>query len=95
MIFFSASDRLLLSFTVIVFVDQLTLVLYNSGCKILVKKRENILRLLIVEDEKELCDTIAKSLYDAGYEVDTSYNGSEALEYVLTEEYDLIVLDLN
>ncbi len=24
-----------------------------------------------------------------------SYNGSEALEYVLTEEYDLIVLDLN
>ena len=53
------------------------------------------MRLLIVEDEKELCDTIAKSLYDAGYEVDTSYNGSEALEYVLTEEYDLIVLDLN
>ena len=35
-------------------------------------------QLLIVEDEKELCDTIAKSLYDAGYEVDTSYNGSEA-----------------
>lgn len=27
--------------------------------------------------------------------MDTSYNGSEALEYVLTEEYDLIVLDLN
>ena len=52
------------------------------------------MRLLIVEDEKELCDTIAKSLYDVGYEVDTSYNGSEALEYVLTEEYDLIVLDL-
>ena len=51
------------------------------------------MRLLIVEDEKELCDTIAKSLYDVGYEVDTSYNGSEALEYVLTEEYDLIVLD--
>ena len=45
------------------------------------------MRLLIVEDEKELCDTIAKSLYDVGYEVDTSYNGSEALEYVLTEEY--------
>ena len=53
------------------------------------------MRLLIVEDEKQICDTIAKSLYDAGYEVDTSYNGSEALEYVLTEEYDLIVLDLN
>lgn len=56
---------------------------------------ENILRLLIVEDEKELCDTIAKSLYAAGYEVDTCYDGDEALDYVLTEEYDLIVLDLN
>ena len=56
---------------------------------------ENILRLLIVEDEKQLCDTIAKSLYAAGYEVDTCYDGNEALDYVLTEEYDLIVLDLN
>lgn len=53
------------------------------------------MRLLIVEDEKELCDTIAKSLYAAGYEVDTCYDGDEALDYVLTEEYDLIVLDLN
>lgn len=56
---------------------------------------ENILRLLIVEDEKQLCDAIAKSLYAAGYEVDTCYDGDEALDYVLTEEYDLIVLDLN
>ena len=53
------------------------------------------MRLLIVEDEKELCDAIAKSLYTAGYEVDTCYDGDEALDYVLTEEYDLIVLDLN
>ena len=30
------------------------------------------MRLLIVEDEKELCDTLAKSLYGAGYEVDAA-----------------------
>lgn len=53
------------------------------------------MRLLIVEDEKKLCDTVAKSLYDAGYEVDTCYDGQEALEYILAENYDLIVLDLN
>ena len=53
------------------------------------------MRLLVVEDEKDLCDTIAKVLYDGGYEVDTCYDGEEALDYVLTEEYDLIVLDLN
>ena len=53
------------------------------------------MRLLIVEDEKQICDAVAKSLYDAGYEVDTCYDGEEALEYILTENYDLIVLDLN
>ena len=53
------------------------------------------MRLLIVEDEKELCDTVAKSLYSAGYEVDTCYDGDEALDYILAENYDLIVLDLN
>ena len=53
------------------------------------------MRLLIVEDEKQICDMVAKSLYAAGYEVDTCYDGSEALEYILAENYDLIVLDLN
>ncbi len=53
------------------------------------------MRLLIVEDEKELCDTLAKSLYGAGYEVDACYDGYEALDYTLSEKYDLIVLDLN
>lgn len=53
------------------------------------------MRLLIVEDEKELCDTVAKSLYGAGYEVDTCYDGDEALDYILSDDYDLIVLDLN
>ena len=53
------------------------------------------MRLLIVEDEKQICDMVAKRLYDAGYEVDTCYDGEEALEYILAENYDLIVLDLN
>ena len=53
------------------------------------------MRLLIVEDEKELCDTIAKTLYQAGYEVDICYDGDAALDYILAENYDLIVLDLN
>ena len=53
------------------------------------------MRFLIVEDENKLCDTVAKSLYDAGYEVDTCYDGEEALDYILAENYDLIVLDLN
>ena len=53
------------------------------------------MRLLIVEDEKQICDMVAKNLYAAGYEVDTCYDGKEALESILSENYDLIVLDLN
>lgn len=53
------------------------------------------MRLLIVEDEIELCDTIAKILHKSGYEVDTCYDGEDALDMILGEEYDLIVLDLN
>ena len=53
------------------------------------------MRILIVEDEKQICDMVAKRLYDAGYEVDTCYDGEAAYECILTENYDLIVLDLN
>ena len=53
------------------------------------------MRLLIIEDEKKLCDTIAKSLHASGYETDVCYDGNEAWEMVYSEEYDLIVLDLN
>ena len=53
------------------------------------------LRLLVVEDEKKLCDMIAKSLHLAGYEVDTCNDGEQALEMIYAELYDLIVLDLN
>ena len=45
-----------------------------------------------MEDEKQMCDTVARSLYAAGYEVDTCYDGAEALECILAENYDLIVL---
>ena len=87
--------KILLPPSFVVFVDRLTLVLYNSWCKIIVKRLVKELRLLIVEDEKQICDTVAKSLYAVGYEVDTCYDGGEALEYILTENYDLVVLDLN
>lgn len=53
------------------------------------------MRILIVEDEKELCNTIADGLRMNGYEADTCYDGAEALELILVESYDLIMLDLN
>ena len=52
------------------------------------------MRILIVEDERALCDTLAKSLKRKGYETDVCYDGESALEWMLAEKYDLILLDL-
>ena len=52
------------------------------------------MRLLVVEDEKKLCDMIAKSLHQAGYEVDTCNDGEEALECARKNSYDMILLDV-
>ena len=62
--------------------------LYNRECKIPVKNtEENKLKLLVVEDEKKLCEMIAKSLHRAGYEVDTCNDGEKALDMIYAEMY--------
>lgn len=53
------------------------------------------MRILIVEDEIELCNTIAEGLSLDGYAVDTCYDGEKAYEQIIVENYDLVVLDLN
>lgn len=53
------------------------------------------MRLLLVEDEKILSDHIAKGLRNSGYAVDAAYDGEAALFEYETNEYDLIILDLN
>ena len=46
---------------------------------------KNKLRLLVVEDEKKLCGIIAKSLHQAGYEVDVCNDGEEALHMIVND----------
>lgn len=53
------------------------------------------MHILIIEDEKPLCCSIAEGLHMNGYETDTCFNGDEGLELCMTETYDLILLDLN
>lgn len=53
------------------------------------------MRLLIVEDEKELLESVAEGLRLSGYAVDTATDGAEAEDLFWSETYDLIVLDIN
>ena len=53
------------------------------------------MRILVVEDERLLCDGIAEDLRLEKYTVDCCYNGAAACERLFVEPYDLVVLDLN
>jgi DNA-binding response OmpR family regulator len=51
-------------------------------------------RVLVVDDEPILLKGLRYSLEQESYIVDTALDGEEALDKALTNEYDLIVLDL-
>ena len=53
------------------------------------------MRLLLIEDERTLCDAVARRLRRLGYSVDLAYDGEQALQLLEVERYDLVLLDLN
>ena len=53
------------------------------------------MRLLVVEDERALCETIVRSLRRLAYSVDYCCDGEKAQELLGVERYDLVLLDLN
>jgi len=52
------------------------------------------MRILVVDDEDELADAVARSLRREGYAVDVATGGQEALDRLLVNPYDLVLLDL-
>ncbi len=52
------------------------------------------MRLLLVEDYRPLRQSLTKGLREAGFAVDATGDGKEGLWYALSNEYDVIVLDL-
>ncbi len=52
------------------------------------------MRILVVEDEKTLAQRIREVLENNGYTVDVTFDGRSGLEQALTEEHDLMVLDI-
>lgn len=54
---------------------------------------ETAKRILIVDDEETLCDTLGFNLEAEGYEVETAYSAEEALTRNLAR-FDLVLLDI-
>lgn len=52
------------------------------------------MRLLLAEDEEEMSNALVKILKSNNYSVDAVYNGNDALDYIESEIYDGVILDI-
>ncbi|MDF1551544.1 MAG: response regulator transcription factor [Deferrisomatales bacterium] len=52
------------------------------------------MRLLLVEDDTDLSNTLARGFREEGFSVDQAFDGPEGLHVALGGEYDLVILDL-
>lgn len=53
------------------------------------------MNILIVEDDKDLCDTLYEALCTKGFKVSQSYNGSEAVALLYEHSFEMLILDIN
>lgn len=52
------------------------------------------MRVLVIEDEHKIANSIKKGLEQESYAVDIVYTGSDGYDLASTEEYDVIILDI-
>ena len=52
------------------------------------------MRILVVEDEHKIANSIKKGLEQESYAVDVVYDGEQGYDLASTEDYDLIILDI-
>ena len=52
------------------------------------------MKVLVVEDEKQIADFVKKGLAEQGFLVEHCAHGDEAMERMLTQAYDAVVLDI-
>ncbi len=52
-------------------------------------------KLLVVEDERKIADTLKLGLTENGYVVDTAYDGAIGLKLYQQNDYNLVIIDLN
>ena len=52
-------------------------------------------RILIIEDERKIADTLKFGLSEHGYQVEVAYDGTIGLRIYLSYDFDLVILDIN
>ena len=59
-----------------------------------IRKGNEMLKILIVEDEEPIANLIRMNLVKAGYQCETAFDGEEAANRISEQNYDLILLDI-
>ena len=52
-------------------------------------------RILIIEDERKIADTLKFGLSEHGYQLEVAYDGTIGLRIFLSYDFDLVILDIN
>ena len=52
------------------------------------------MRILVIEDEHKIANSVKKGLEQESYAVDVAYDGEQGFDLAATEDYDVIILDL-
>lgn len=52
------------------------------------------MRILVIEDEHKIANSIKRGLEQESYAVDVAYDGNDGFDLAVSEEYDVIILDL-
>ena len=55
---------------------------------------QNKMRVLVVDDDSGMCETLSAILEIKGYSVDTAGDGRQAVEKVRTDHYDFVLMDV-
>ena len=52
------------------------------------------IKILLVEDDENICNTVKTFLVEAGFFVDACFDGDEAHEKIYSNTYQLAILDI-
>lgn len=52
-----------------------------------------MINILLIDDEKKICEFVKAYLDKEGYKTDVAYNGNDAINYLDKNQYDIVLLD--
>lgn len=52
-----------------------------------------MINILLIDDEKKICEFVKAYLDKEGYNTDVAYNGNDAINYLDNNQYDIVLLD--